>query len=215
MMLRSSGIPFPPLAILSLLAVVAIAGGASAAPISMDPGSVTLDTVTGSGNAFTITFDGGDTSDNVLDFTALGGGSSSPFWPSTALAAIVFDDTSILSAGDTVSGFFDPANVVRGIALPGTGVAAAVLVDAGSPSSESFWIQLASAPTTATVYSLTLDDLDTRVHDLGALLAGVIDSQEVAFSFEGGDAVVPEPSAALVFGVGLLITRSVVRRRSA
>lgn len=201
---------------LALFATLAFAVGASAAPISMDPGSVSVDTVLGSGNPFTITFDGGDTSDNVLDFTAYGGGSSSIFVPSTAMAAIVFDGTDILSAGDTVGGLFDPDNVIRGIALPDTGIAAALLVDAGSPSSESFWIQLASAPTTATIYSLSLDGLDLSANSLYALLQSVVDSQTVSFDYEGREAaMVPEPSAALVFGVGLLITCGAMRRRSA
>ena len=194
------------LALLVLPFAALVAGSASAVPISMNPGSVTIDTVLGLGNSFTLTYDGGDTSDNILNFTAHGGGGTGfmNLLPSTALAAIVFDNTSIIDAGDTVGGL-SSNNVVTGIGING-GYAAALLVDAFGPSSESFFLQLASTPTTATIYSV---DIDLRsITSFKDILHNAISSQQVRFV-----AAIPEPSAALVFGLGLLVTRGAIRRR--
>lgn len=199
------------LVLLSFPLALLVAGVASAAPISMTPGSVSIDTIFGQGNAFSITFDGGDTSDNVLDFTVQGGGGHGfmGFLPSTALAAIVFDGTTILDAGDTVGGTLNPDNIVRGLSLPSSGVAAALLVDVFDPTAESFWLQLASTPTTATIYSLDIGNLSLAdIDDFSDVLRGAIDEQGVRFV-----AAIPEPSSALVFAVGLLITRGAFRRR--
>ena len=94
----------PSLALLLATLALLVTGAAQAAPITMTPGSVSIDTILGAGNGFTLTFDGGDTSDNVLDFTVHGGGGTGfmNLMPSTALAALVFDGTSIIDAGDTV-----------------------------------------------------------------------------------------------------------------
>ena len=188
-----------------------LAGSASAVPITMSPGSVSIDTVFGMGNSFTLTYDGGDTSDNVLDFTVQGGGGHGfmNFLPSTALAAIVFDGTSIIDAGDTIGGTLNPANVVRGLTLPGGGAAAALLVDALDPTAESFYLQLASTPTTATLYSLNVGNLTAAdIKQLDDILKNAIDKQHLRFS-----AAIPEPGSALVFAVGLLVTRGAIRRR--
>lgn len=196
-----------PVAVLALL----VAAGASAAPISMTPGDVTIDTIFGQGNSFSLTFDGGDTSDNILDFTVQGGGGHGfmGFLPSTALAAIVFDGTSIIDAGDTVGGTLNPDNIVRGLSLPGSGVAAALLVDVFDPTAESFWLQLASTPTTATIYSLDIGNLAlSDIDDLSDVFRSAIDKQDVRFV-----AAIPEPGSALVFAVGLLLTRGAFRRR--
>jgi len=204
MLLRSRALLVLPLALL-------LAAAASAVPISMTPGSVGIDTLLGQGNAFTLTYDGGDTSDNILDFTMHGGGGTGFLgaMPSAALAAIVFDGTSIIDAGDSIGGTLNPDNVVRGLALPGSGIAAALLVDVLSASSESFFLQLASTPTTATIYSLDLASIDLQnVHGIGDILKSAVDKQSVRFV-----AAVPEPGAALVFAVGLLLTRGAIRRQ--
>jgi hypothetical protein len=173
----------------------------------MNPGSVTIDTVLGMGNSFTLTYHGGDTSDNLLNFTAHGGGGTGfmNLLPSTALAAIVFDNTSIIDAGDTF-GALNSNNVVTGIGING-GFAAALLVDAFGPSSESFFLQLASTPTTATIYSV---DIDLRaISSFKDILDNAISSQQVRFAV----AAIPEPGAAVVFGLGLLVTSAAIRRR--
>lgn len=200
MLKRSFAVLLAPLTLL-------VAGAASAVPITMTPGSVNIDTILGAGNSFTLTYDGGDTSDNVLDFTVFGGGGTGFLnaLPSTALAAIVFDGTSIIDAGDTVGGLLDPNNVVTGLGTSG-GFAAAILIDSFGPSSESFFIQLASTPTTATIYSVDVNFRGTTsLHDI---LTNSISKQDVRFV-----AAIPEPGAALVFAVGLLLTRGAIRRQ--
>lgn len=196
------------LAVCALLAL-GFAPAAGAAPISMDPGSVQVSTT---GNPFTLIFDGGDTSDNILNFTAQGGGGDG-FLPSTALVAIVFDGTDIIDAGDQYSGLFDPNNVVRGVAFDGTGVAAALLLDSSAPSAESFFLQLSSTPTTATLYSL--DSISfSDITSLQDVLSNYVTAQDLRFSTAFTSAVpVPEPTSALVFAVGLIATHRAIRRR--
>lgn len=184
-----------------------VAGAAAAVPISMNPNPVTVNSVLGSN--FTLTYDGGDTIDNVLNFTVAGPGGCGILCPSTAVAAMVFDGVDVTSAGDTESGLFNANNIIHGIATPG-GNLAALLLDFGSPNSEAFWAQLNGTPTTATVYALDLDDLG-MVHDLDDILGSFIDAQRVEFSTPGQQ--VPEPSAAMVFAAGLLLARGAVRRR--
>lgn len=190
---------------LALSFVLLFGAAASAAPILQNPPSVEIGTIFGVGNDFTIVFDGGDTSDNVLNYTAQGDGSPG-FLPSAAIGAVIFD-TPIVAAGDSESGFFNPDNVVRGLAFPGTGAVAGLLVDGGSPSSESFWVQLESTPSHAYFVSLSasrLSDVKTldHVHEFA------IHKQRVDFT------VVPEPNAALVFGVGLIVAWGAARRRA-
>jgi hypothetical protein len=191
------------------LCALTLAGSASAAPISMSPGSVSIETLFGFGNDFTLDFDGGDTSDNILNFTVHGGGGLlfDPDIPSVGLAAIVFDGATIIDAGDTIGGgFLNPDNVLSGLTIPGTGFAAGLLLDAGLASSESFFLQLDVIPTTATIYSVHLGDFAGG--DFHEVLKNSVKSQKVAFS-----AAIPEPSAAIVFAVGLLVTRRAYRRR--
>ncbi|MGH0033064.1 MAG: hypothetical protein ACQGVC_25010 [Myxococcota bacterium] len=202
------------LVVFTTLLALGFAGAAGAAPIGMNPGSVTLSTVLGQGNDFTLAFDGGDTSDNILDFTVHGGGGTGFMgaMPSAAIAAIVFDGTSIIDSGDTVGGLLNPSNVVRGLAIPGTGTAAALFVDNFGPSSESFFLQLSSVPTTATIYSLNVGNVDVGdIKGLDDILNNAID--KVGVRFDSAVAAIPEPSAALVFGIGLLVTRSAIRRQ--
>ena len=208
------------LACVALLAL-SLAGTAHAAAISMDPGSLTIESIFGVGGDFTITFDHGDTADNALFFTASGsGGIGGGADPSAGLAALVFDSTTIINAGDAIANPFDPDNVVNGLVIPGTGIAAALLLDPFAPSSEEFFLQLHATAdffsgVSATLYSLniegikTLDDLH-QIDDIVGLLVDSITSQPVRFST---DQPIPEPTAALVFGVGLLITGGAIRRR--
>jgi hypothetical protein len=62
---------------LGALASLFLAGAAAAATISMDPGAVTVSTVLGFGNDFTLALESGDTSNNRLNFSIAGGGGSS------------------------------------------------------------------------------------------------------------------------------------------
>lgn len=198
------------------LSALALAAPATAAPINMDPGSVTIESILGIGGDFTLDYDGGDTSDNILNFTASGSGGIffDPTIPSAALTAIVFAGTTIIDSGDTIGGgFLNPDNVVNGLAIPGTGIAAGLLLDSGLPSAESFFLQLDATPTMATIYSLNIDlasvDLSQLSQDyVVELLKNSITEQSVKFTV-----AIPEPSAALAFCVGLLVTGRAMRRR--
>ena len=206
------------------LLALSFAGHATAASISMDPDPLTVGSVFGFGGDFTITFEGGDTADNVLRFAAAGSGGIGPGGniPSAGLAALVFDSVTIVGSGDAIGDPFDPNNVVNGIVIPGTGVAAALLLDPFAPSSEDFFLELDAAAdffagVTATLYSLEIDGIDSvddllallETDDLLGLLEDSIVSQPVRFSADA----IPEPTAALAFGVGLLITGGAIRRR--
>jgi hypothetical protein len=200
--------------LLGLALGLALSSTASAAPITKTPGSVGIHSVVGID--FTLSFDGGDTSDNMLDFTLAGAGGCGGFCPSTAVAAMVFDDVDVLAAGDENSGFFDPDNVIRKLSTPG-GIVAALLVDLGGPNLESFWLQLSDAPTSATIYALALDNIN-GIHGSDEFLGCIVESTRVSFSPSGGPSTpnpsptVPEPSAALVFAAGLVAAHRRLRR---
>lgn len=192
-----------------LLALVLV-GSASAASISMSPNPATIDAILG--NDFTLRLDSGDSETNLLNFTVTGGGSSCLLCPSTAVAAIVFDGSTVLSAGDSDSGLFSASNVVRGLITP-DGAVAGLLIDVSTPSSEAFWLKLSSTPTTATLYSLSLTSLDA-VKSANDIVANVVQSTQLTFSVRGvSGAAVPEPTAAVVFGMGLLVAHAGLRRR--
>jgi hypothetical protein len=194
--------------VLSTLASLVLAGGAAAVPISMDPGAVTVSTVLGLGNDFTLALDSSDTSDNRLNFSIAGGGGWGimDILPSAGLAAMIFDDVSVLNAGE----ISDPDHVIQGISLPEMGAVAALLIDGFSPSSASFFVATSATPTTATIYSLSLGDIGD-VTSLDEIFANIVDSETVRFSAPG--APMPEPTAALVFAVGFLMIQA-SRRRS-
>ena len=201
----TSRLPF----LAALLTTLLFAGAASAAPILMNPGSIEIENLNGPDD-FVITYDGGDTSDNVLNFTAEGPGNFG-----AGVMLVVFDGVDIVSAGDTVGGFFNPDNVITGLPLLDTPIAAALLLDVGSPSDESFFLGLSGTPTLATVYSIAGIDFrrfsQLSKDDLAKLIHGLVEKQKIEFTVDG--VVVPEPSAALVFGVGLLVTSQAIRRR--
>ncbi len=134
----------------SILFSFALAGVASAASITMTPNPASVNAVIG--HDFSLRLDSGDSSTNILNFTVSGSGGCGFLCGSTAVAAIVFDDASVLSATDTDSGLLSSGNVVRGLILPG-GSVAGVLIDFGSPSSEQFSLTLDRTPTTATLYA--------------------------------------------------------------
>ena len=91
--------------------------------------------------------------------------------------------------------------------------AADMLIDVSAPSSESFWLALSSTPTTATLYSLSLTSLDA-VKSANDIVANVVQSTQLTFSVRGISAsAVPEPTAAVVFGMGLLVAHAGLRRR--
>lgn len=198
------------LGLVTAAVVVSLAGAASAAPIQMSPNPATVNAVLG--YDFSLSLDSGDSDTNVLHFTAAGAGGCGMACPSTAIAALVFDGVSVLDAGDANSGLFSAGNVVRGLVTPG-GAVAGLLIDFGAPNSEAFWLALDATPTTATLYALNLDRLD-QIRSKSDILANIKDSTQLSFSTGSGPgAAVPEPSAALVFAVGLLVTQAGVRRR--
>jgi len=174
----------------------------------MDPGEVEISTVLGLGNDFTLALDSGDTSDNRLEFSIAGGGGWSTLGvaPSIGLAALVFDGVSVLSAGE----IGDPSNLLNGISIPDLGAVAALLIDVFSPSSASFFVETGATPTTATIYSLSLADV-AEITSLGDIFDNIVDFETVSFSSPGPHA--PEPTAALVFGLGFLFVRASCRTR--
>jgi len=187
-----------------------LAGSASAASITMTPNPATVNAFIG--RDFSLSLDSGDSTSRTLDFTVSGSGGCGFLCPSTAVAMIVFDGATVLSAHDTDSGLFSGGNVVRGFVTT-RGAVAGLLIDVGAPSAESFRLTLSSVPTTATLYSLNLSSL-TSFNLTRALRSNVIDSTQLTFSVAGGAShAVPEPSAALAFGSGLVVAAWAVRRR--
>jgi len=190
------------------------AGDAAASPITMTPGEVSINSVVG--NDFTLSLDAGESTTRTLDFTVTGGGGCGFLCPSTAVAAIVFDDATVLSATDADSGLFSANNVVRGIVTP-NGAVAGLLIDSGAASSESFRLVLDRIPTTATLYSLSLNGLD-QISSTYDILARATDRTTLTFAVDGvlprpPASPMPEPGAALVFGLGLLVANAGIRRR--
>jgi hypothetical protein len=200
--------------LLIMAVAVSWAGTASAATIEMTPNPASVNAILGSD--FNLILDHGDSETNILQFTAEGAGGCGWGCGSVAIAAIVFDDVSVLSATDVDGGFLSAGNVVRGIVTPG-GAVAGLLIDFGAPNSESFTLTLSATPTTATLYALNLDHLDD-VQSKDDIHANIKDSTTLRFvtagTSGGPGAAVPEPSAALVFAAGLLVVHSRLRRRS-
>jgi hypothetical protein len=188
--------------------IVSFAGTASASSITMTPNTAEVGSLFGSN--FTLRLDSGDSDTNILNFTATGGGCTDCL--SVAVAVILFDDVSVLSASDSAGGMFNPDNVVRSIVTP-DGAVAGLLVDFGDPNSESFSLTLNGTPTTATLYALNFSDI-SQIESSAHMLANVLDKTRLTFSTDsGGVAPMPEPSAALVFGAGLLVAHAGIRRR--
>lgn len=199
-------------AILILLAGLGLAGSASATPISMTPNPARVDAFIG--KDFTLRLDAGNSMTRTLDFTVSGSGGCGFACPSTAVAMIVFDGATVLSAHDTDSGWLSSGNVVRGF-VTSRGAVAGLLIDVGAPSAESFRLTLSSVPTTATLYALNPSSL--RSFDANRIVrSSVLSSTKLTFSLAGGNSpAVPEPTAAFVFGSGLLVAAMGVRRRAA
>lgn len=198
-------------AILVFLVGGIVASAASATSISMSPNPARVDAFIG--HDFSLRLDSGSSLTNRLNFTISGAGGCGGLCPSTAVAMIVFDGTTVLSARDADGGLLSPGNVVRGFVTSG-GSVAGLLIDAGAPSSEAFTLRLSSTPTTATLYALNLDSLSS-VGDLSSVLSRVKESTRLTFSVRGGSTAVPEPSAALVFGSGLVAVALGMRRKDA
>ncbi len=197
----------------AVFASVGLAGAANATPIEMSPNPASVNAVVG--NDFSLRLDSGDSATNVLNFTVSGAGGCGGLCGSTAVVAIIFDNASVLTASDTNSGLFSSGNVIRGLVLPG-GSVAGILIDFGSPSSERFSLTLDQTPTTATLYALNLDSL-SGIRSKADILANIHDSTPLTFRTKGQPIVsaVPEPSAAVVFGIGLVVARLGLRRRVA
>jgi hypothetical protein len=121
------------------------------------------------------------------------------------VAAIVFDDVSVLSAAE----ISDPDNLITGISISGTGTVTGVLIDFGAPSSASFFVRLSGLPTTATIYSLGSSDSGTLSR---SSLMNWVSKTEV--SFQASAAAIPEPSAAICFAAGLVAVSIGTRRRA-
>ncbi len=194
--------------IMTLLVGMALAGAANSATITMSPNPATVDAVLG--RDFSLRLDSGNSLTGTLNFTVTGAGGCGFGCPSTAVAMIVFDGTTVLSASDTDSGLFSSANVVRGF-VTSNGAVAGLLIDTGAPSSESFSLTLSSIPTTATLYALNRTSL-TSIDMRRAIPSQIIESTRLTFTVVGGSTAVPEPSAALVFGSGLVVAAMAIRR---
>ena len=197
-------------AVIAFVVGMGVAGEAQSASMTMSPNRATVDAFLG--KDFHLRLDSGDIVTNTLNFTVQGNGGCGILCPSTAMAMIVFDGTTVLSASDTDSGLFSSGNVVRGL-LTTNGAVAGLLIDTGAPSSESFRLTLRSTPTTATLYSLNLSSLSS-INTTRNLLSRATESTRLTFSVVGGSPAVPEPSAALVFGAGLMVTALGIRRRA-
>jgi len=128
------------------------------------------------------------------------------------VAMFVFDGTTVLSATDTKSGLRSSGNVVRGF-VTSRGSVSALLIDLGAPGSESSSLTRGTVPTTATLHALNLTSLSS-FDATRAILSGVQESTRSTFSVVGVSHAVPEPSAALVFGGGLLVSALAIRRPS-
>ena len=195
-------------AILTLLFGVGLAGAASSTPITMSPNPATVNAVLG--KDFSLRLDSGDSVTKTLNFTVTGAGGCGFACPSTAVAMIVFDGTTVLAARDTDSGLFSSGNVVRGF-FTSNGSVAGLLIDTGAPSSESFRLTLSSIPTTATLYALNLTSLSS-FDATRAIRSSVAESTRLTFSAVSGSNPVPEPTAAFVFGSGLLVAALAIHR---
>ena len=195
-------------AILTLLIGMGLAGAANATPITMSPNPAKVNAFLG--KDFSLRLDSGDSVTRTLNFTVTGSGGCGFACPSTAVAMIVFDGTTVISATDTDRRLFSPGNVVRGF-VTSKGSVAGLLIDMGAPSSESFSLTLSSTPTTATLYALNLDSLSS-FEATRAIRSNVKESTRLTFSVVGGSNALPEPSAAFVFGSGLLVSALAIRR---
>lgn len=187
-------------------AVLFLSGVGRAATITMNPDPVVIDGINGT---FTLDLTSGDTTTNNLVFGITGSNPPGPL-PAVGLAAIIFNGTSVTSAGV----LSDPDNLITGIALTQLGGVAGLLVDYGAPSSATFYTQLGSTPTTATILSLSTPNLAGVAVDTMSWQRIKIDQQVVTFDVGGvREAAVPEPSAALCFAAGLGLVASRLRRR--
>lgn len=175
------------------------AGVAQAAPITMSSESVTMEGLRGD---FTISLESGETDTNELVFGVLGSNPPGSL-PAMGMAAIVFDDVSVLSAGE----ISDPDNLISGISISGTGTVTGVLIDFGAPSSANFFVRLSGLPTTATIYSL--GSVDSGTLSRSSLMNWVSRTQ---VSFQSSAAAIPEPGAALCFAAGLAVVSMRSRR---
>lgn len=183
------------LAGIAAAALLLLSAGALAAPITMTPGSASID---GFGGDFSLALTSGDTTDNILHFSVSGSGGMS-----LGAAALVFDGVDLLAVGETS----DPHGLLTGLSIPSYGTVGGLLVDFGSASTASFYVQTSGVVTTATLYSLS-----TNGGSLSRASCGdILDRQML--SFASAEQPVPEPSAAVVFSVGLLVLSRFSRRR--
>jgi hypothetical protein len=184
--------------VLAVFAVAAsLASAAQAAPITMSPDPVTLQGVRGH---FTLSLQGGDTSDNRLVF-GLRGSNPAGSLPAYGVAAIVFNGVSVVSAGELT----DPDSLISGMSI-GSSAVGGLLVDFGDPSTASFFVRLSGAPTSAYIYSVSGTSalsLSSSTSRQGCYL----DKKVVRF-----DAAIPEPGAGLCFAAGLALVATRLRR---
>jgi hypothetical protein len=118
---------------------------------------------------------------------------------------LVFDVATTPNVFDTITLAFDAVVIGGGeISDPDDALVAnlpaivdqQLLVDFFGPSTARFWVALSNAPTQLAFFQ----NLDFR--------------RPAATASFSGDAQVPEPGAALVFGAGLLVVLSAFRRRA-
>ncbi len=192
-------------ALIAGVGLVLVASVASAAPISMSPDPVGLPSIDGTPDAFTLSLTSGDTDTNRLDFRLQGPGGGR-FLPTVGASVIVFDDVTLTDVGTssvTSMLFLGPE------AFDDDSAAGWLAFDWRNAGSAEFFVVGDGEFSSATVYSLGVDLRSIRCKDDFDI--NVIDRKVVHFS-----SAVPEPSAALVFCVGMVITgRSLARRRAA
>ena len=173
----------------------------------MNPTEVLLPTLFGTPDPYQITLLSGDTNNNHLDFLLSGPGGEF----SVGASVMVFDNVMLTDMGSTSvidMMFFGPG-------AGGTNAAGWLAVDWGTAGTADFFIEADSMYTTATIYTLTVGL--SHLQDGHGYYDHVIDTQFVEFTYPASStsvSTIPEPSAALVFGVGMLIAgRRVTRRR--
>ena len=189
------------------VALVFATGAASAGTITMDPNPVDLPTLFGTPDPYRITLLSGDTENYHLDFQI--SGPADEFW--VGASVMVFDNVMLTDMGSTSvidMMFFGPSAV-------SPNAAGWLAVDWGTAGTADFFIEADSMYTTATIYTLSVGL--SHLQDGHGYYDHVIDTQLVAFQYPASStsvSTIPEPSAALVFGVGMLIAgRRVTSRR--
>jgi len=169
----------------------------------MTPNAVGLPLVGGIPNAYEISLLSGDTENYRLNFRLSGPGGSF----TVGASVMVFDDVTLTHMGKTSVNdmyFF-------GLDVGSHNAAGWLAVDWGTAGSAYFFVEADRMYTTATIYTLSVGF--DYLNDGHGYLDHIIQATQVEFSSSGSGPPIPEPSAAVVFGVGMLIAgRRVIQR---